>query len=80
MDEIICDIKRVNIGYKIGNQPISVLCYADNVVLMEDDDDLQRLLFRLKTTAEKINMEISLQKTQTMVVPRNLIRCKLAEV
>lgn len=79
MDEIICDIKSINIGYNIGNQPISILCYADDVVLMtEDEDGLQRLLFRLRTTAEKFNMEILLQKTQTMVLFRNLIRCKLA--
>ncbi|XP_044764617.1 uncharacterized protein LOC123321211 [Coccinella septempunctata] len=63
----------------MGLRSIKILCYADDVILMADnEDDLQRLLYRFQTTAEKLNMQISLEKTESMVIAKEPTRCKLA--
>lgn len=79
MDRIINDVKKVCGGYRMGLRSIKILCYADDVILIADnEDDLQRLLYRFQTTAEKLNMQISLEKTESMVIAKEPTRCKLA--
>lgn len=79
MDRIIDDVKKVCGGYRMGLRSIKILCYADDVILIADnEDDLQRLLYRFQTTAEKLNMQISLEKTESMVIAKEPTRCKLA--
>ena len=54
MDEIIKQVRKHK-GYKMGDREIKILCYADDAVLIaEDEDDLQRLLFQFYKTGEKI--------------------------
>ncbi|XP_045466574.1 uncharacterized protein LOC123675272 [Harmonia axyridis] len=53
-------------------------CADDAILMAENEDDLQRLLYRFQTTADKFNMIISLKKTESMVISREPIRCKLA--
>jgi hypothetical protein len=42
------------------------------------DEDLQRLLYRFKTTSEEYNMKLSIEKTKTMVISKNPTQCKLS--
>ena len=53
----------MNLGYTLENNKIQVLCYVDDVVLTaENEDDLQRMLFKLQKVSERYNMEISTEK------------------
>lgn len=62
----------------MGNRYIKILCYADDAILIaEDEDGLQRLLYRFTTTAQDFNMIISTKKTQSMVISKEPIRCKV---
>lgn len=55
MDQIIENFKKVNVGYMMRNRTIKVLCYADDAILIaENEDDLQRLLYKTKVTAHKL--------------------------
>lgn len=78
MDQIVNDVKSTNIGYNMGNTKVQIICYADDVILTaENEDDLQRLLHRMNTHAEELNMQVSTQKTQCMVISKDPVRCKL---
>ncbi|XP_055378925.1 uncharacterized protein LOC129610383 [Condylostylus longicornis] len=62
----------------MGNRRINILCYADDAtVIAENEDDAQRLLFNFAKAAEQYNMKISIEKTKSMVIAKNPIRCKL---
>lgn len=77
LDEIIKQTKTKR-GYGMGNERIQILCYADDTVLIaENEDDLQRLLHIFNTTAKKLNMKISTEKTKSVVIAKEPIRCKL---
>lgn len=77
MDKIIQNVKCLP-GYQMGNKNFNIVCYADDAVLIaRTEDELQRLLHRFVTTAEKFNMEISTNKTKCMCISKNPIRCKL---
>lgn len=77
MNKIIDAVKKRN-GYKIDNKNLTILCYADDAVLIADnEDDLQRQLKHFDTTASLYNMKISTGKTKCMVVSREPVRCKL---
>ena len=79
MDAIIQEVKMAEREYRMGNKEIKICCYADDVVLIsEDEDNLQRLLFRFQNIAEKFNMAISIEKTQSLTVNKEPKRCKLA--
>lgn len=62
----------------MGDEPIKIVCYADDAVLISENENEQRLLYRFQLSAEKWNMTISVQKTQSLVIARNPVRCKLA--
>lgn len=77
MDEIIKQIHKLK-GYKMGDRGVKILCYADDAVLIvENEDDLQRLVHRFNTTAKKFRMNISVSKTKCMTTSRAPLRCKL---
>lgn len=78
MDQVIKEVYRVNARYRIGSRSLKVLFYADDgVIIAENEDDLQRLVYKMKTVAEKFNMEILINKTQSMVISKDPIRWKL---
>lgn len=78
MDEIIGGVRNLN-GYKMGNHNITILCYADDAVLIaENEDDLQRLLHKFNSIAKTFNMAISVPKTKCMTTAKTPLRCKLA--
>lgn len=71
MDEILEKIKTVGRGYKMGTREIKLICYADDVVLIADnEDDLQRMLYRFEQVAHELNMEISIDKTKVLTIAR----------
>jgi hypothetical protein len=68
MNEIIKDIKNKK-GYRMENKEINIICYADDAVLIADNDDnLQRLLYQFLLSSQKYNMKISVGKTKTLTV------------
>lgn len=61
----------------MGQNKISLICYADDAVLIaEIEDDLQRQLHKLHLTAAQLNMKISVGKLMYITLTRELIRCK----
>ena len=62
MDKIIANLPK-ELGYRMGNDPIHIICYADDTALIADsEENLQTLLLRFDQMAERLNMEISLKK------------------
>lgn len=78
MDRIIEEAKGAGHGYRTDKGAISIVCYADDALLIsENEDDLQRLTHQFYLTSSRYNMEISIQKTKSLVVAKNPVRCKL---
>lgn len=78
MDEIIKETKSAGRGYKLGDAEVKIVCYADDAVVSEEEDNLQRLLHQFEMTAERYNMSISIPKTQTLVIAKEPRKCILA--
>lgn len=79
LDQIVNKVKTIGKGYKMGQKEIKILCYADDTVLIaENEEDLQRMLHKFNQTAEEYNMQISISKTQAMTISKEPLRCKLS--
>jgi len=77
MDKIIANLPE-ELGYRMGNAPIHIICYADEAVLIADsEENLQTLLLRFDQIAERLNMEISLRKTKSLTISRNYKKCEV---
>jgi len=75
MNKIIANLPE-ELGYRMGNAPIQIICNADDAVLIADsEDNLQTLLLRFEQMAESLNMEISLNKTKSLTISRNYTKC-----
>lgn len=60
------------------DEEVKMLCYADDTVLIaENEDDLQRLLHSFNRIAKSLNMIISPTKTKCMTTSKTPLRCKL---
>ncbi|GJQ86042.1 hypothetical protein Trydic_g10612 [Trypoxylus dichotomus] len=71
MDKIIKSVKEVSEGYRMRQESIKVLCCTDDAIIMADnEDDLQRLLYQFQTKAESLNMQISMEETESMVLAK----------
>ena len=54
-------------GFKITGRNINNLRYADDTTLMaEDEEELKRLLMKVKEVSEKANLKLNVQKTKIM--------------
>ena len=54
-------------GNKIAGRNISNLRYADDTTLMaESEEELKRLLMKVKEEREKVGLKLSIQKTKIM--------------
>ena len=52
-------------GIKIARRNISNLRYADDITLMaESEEDLKRLLMKVKVESEKVGLKLNIQKTR----------------
>jgi len=64
---------------KDNKEEITTLCYADDaVIISENEDELQRLLYQFYLKAKRYNMSIATNKTKSLVVAKEPRRCKLA--
>ena len=54
-------------GIKIAGRNINILRYADDTALMaESEEELRRLLMRLKEESEKAGLKLNIKKTKIM--------------
>ena len=54
-------------GIKIASRNISYLRYADDTTLMaESEEELKRLLMKVKEESEKAGLKLNIQKTMIM--------------
>ena len=75
MDKIIKNLPK-ELGYRMGSNPIHILCYVDEAVLIADSEkNLQTLLLKFDHMAVNLNMEISLSKTKSLTISGNNMKC-----
>ena len=54
-------------GIKVAGRNINNLRYADGTTLMaESEEELRRLLMKVKEESEKFGLKLNIQKTKTM--------------
>ena len=53
-------------GIKIAGRNINNLRYADDTTLVEESEELQSLLIKMKEESEKVGLKLNIQKTKIM--------------
>ena len=60
-------LEKAQAGIKIARRNINNLRYADDTTLMaESEEQLKRLLMKVKEESEKIGLKLNIQKTKIM--------------
>ena len=60
-------LEEAQAGIKVAGRNISNLRYADDTTLMaESEEELKRLLMKVKEESEKVGLKLSIQKTKIM--------------
>ena len=60
-------LEEAQAGIKISGRNINNLRYADDTTLMaESEEELKRLLMKVKEESEKVGLQINIQKTKIM--------------
>ena len=60
-------LKGVQAGMKIAGRNINNLRYADDTTFMaESEEELKRLLMKVKVESEKVGWKLNIQKTKIM--------------
>ena len=60
-------LEEAQAGIKIAKRSINNLRYADDTTLMaEGDEELKRLLMKVKEESEKVGLKLNIQKTKIM--------------
>ena len=60
-------LEEAQAGIKITRRNINNLRYADNTTLMaESEEELKRLLMKVKEESEKVALKLNIQKTKIM--------------
>ena len=60
-------LEEAQAGIKIAERNINNLRYADNITLMaESEEELKRLLMKVKEEREKVGLKLNIQKTKIM--------------
>ena len=59
-------LEETQAGIKIAGRNINNLRYADDSILMEESEELKRLLLKVKEESEKVGVKLSIQKTKIM--------------
>ena len=60
-------LEEAQAGIKIAGRNISNLRYADDTTLMtESEEELKRLLTKVKVESEKVGLKLNIQKTKIM--------------
>ena len=61
-------LEETQAGIKIPGRNINNLRYADDTTLMaESEEELKRLLMKVKVESEKVGLKLNIQKTKTLV-------------
>ena len=53
-------------GIKIAGKNINNLRYADNTILMAENEELKSLLIKMKDESGKVHLKLKIQKTKIM--------------
>ena len=62
-----CWLDESHAGIKIASRNINNLRYADDTTLMaESEEELKRLLMKVKEKSEKAGLKLNIQKTKIM--------------
>ena len=57
-------LEETQAGIKIARRNINHLRYADDITLMaESEEELKRLLMKVKVESEKVGLKLNIQKT-----------------
>ena len=60
-------LEEIQAGIKIAGRNINNLRYADDTTLMaESEEELKRLLMKMKEASEKVGLKLNIQKTRLM--------------
>ena len=60
-------LEEAQAGIKIAGRNINNLKYADDTTLMEEsEEELKRLLLKVKEESEKVGLKLNIQKTKIM--------------
>ena len=60
-------LEEVQAGIKIAGRNINNLRYADDTILMaENEEELESLLMKVKVESEKVGLKLNIQKTKIM--------------
>ena len=59
-------LEEAQAGIKIAGRNISNLRYADYTTLMEESEELRRLLMKVKEVNVKVSLKLNIQKTKIM--------------
>ena len=60
-------LEETQVGIKIAGRNINNLRYADDTTLMaESEEELKRLLMKVKVQSEKVDLKLNIQKTKIM--------------
>ena len=63
-------LEEAQAGIKIAGRNISNLKYADDTTLMaESEEELKRLLMKVKEESEKVGLKLNIQKRSGYLVP-----------
>jgi hypothetical protein len=69
---IVGKVKESGLGVKIGGETVSVLLFADDMVLVANSkDDLSNLLAKVKQYCDKWQLEVNVNKTKVVVVSKD---------
>ena len=59
-------LDEAHAGIKIVGRNIDNLRYADDTSLMAENEELKRLLLKVKEESEKVGLKLNIQKTKIM--------------
>ena len=59
-------LEEAQAGIKIAGRNINNLTYADDTTLMAENEELKSLLMKVKEESEKVDLNLSIQKTKIM--------------
>ena len=60
-------LEEAQAGIKIARRNINNLRYADNTIFMAvSEEELKRLLMKVKEESEKVGLQLNIQKTKIM--------------
>ena len=66
-------LEETQAGIKIAGRNINNLRYADDTTLMAENEDLKRLLMKVKEESGKVGLKLNIQETKIMASGPNFM-------